>query len=1056
MANPSSSDPAADDQSRGELNRRALFAAGGHVAVAGGALVAAAPAASSAPASEAEDVEEQEHERAVTVRQGTNISAAMSPDGQWVAIDLCTALWVLPARGGRAHRITGDLQDASRPRFSPDGSELVFQSYLDGNFHVWVVDRDGSDPRQLTGGPHDHREPCISPDGRRIAFSSDRGGGYGIWLLDRHTSEIAPLADSEQDEAEPSWSPDGRRVVFTVDEKAVDEVGSDGARRRVVEPAEGTQVFAPSISPDGVLAYARTHGPDADLVVGGAAVTRGEDVFPFGAQWLDDRRVLYTADGAIRLREPEGGRCWDVPFTAELEYRPHRDRPPARDHDAAGPHPVRGIAGPVASPDGTQVAFRALGALWVLPAGGRARKVVEDGFFNSDPDWFPDGRSLVYSSDRGGTPALWRHDLESGQRTRLTQLPGAQVTPRCSPDGAFVAYQDEDGATWVLDLRGGTTRQVLPALFQPGRPSWSRDGRTLALAAVKPFSKRFREGTSQVLTVDLVNGATQYTEPAPFASLSTRGDDGPVFSPDGRHLAFVVESQLHVVEVDERGAFRGRPRRLTEEVTDAPSWCGSDALLYLNNGRLRKVPLRGGGPSTVEVGLTWARSRPRGRLVLRAGALWDGESDGLRRDVDITIEGDRVVDVGVRDEQRDDPVVDAAGLTVMPGLIDAHNHWHMRGRFWGARQGRLWLSYGITAVRSPADPAYQMLETREGIESGAVLGPRYLATGEAIDGSRIYYNCMRPTRDAEGLRRELERASELDYDLVKTYVRLPTWAQLVAARSADRPLTSHYLYPAVHLGVDGMEHTGSTNRLGYSQTVSKLGRAYEDAVQLFAKSGMSITPTLFNAKALFADDRSLVEDRRTRVLYPEWEYRRLLDKAEAAGATTPSAERTRRALASNVDMVLRIHRAGGFLIAGTDSPLDDVAVSLHQNLRAMVRHGFAPHEALLTATRNPARWLGFPLRLGPVRPGRWADLVAVRGDPLRDVRAAADVRKVVAGGAVHEVDELLEPFAGRARGMEPANSGREPVNRTSEPAASADPGRFWWHGEPEWSLRLCC
>ena len=570
---------------------------------------------------------------------------------------------------------------------------------------------------------------------------------------------------------------------------------------------------------------------------------------------------------------------------------------------------------------------------------------------------------------------------------------------------------------------------------------------------MKPFSKRFREGTSQVLTVDLVSGETRYAEPAPFASLSTRGDDGPVFSPDGGHLAFVVESQLHVVEVDERGGFRNRPRRLTEEVTDSPSWCGSSALLYLNNGRLRKIALAGGRPSTVEMGLTWTRSRPRGRLVLRAGALWDGESEHLRREVDITIEGDRVVDVDDRDEARADPVVDATGLTVMPGLIDAHNHWHMRGRYWGARQGRLWLSYGITTVRSPADPVYQMLETREGIDSGAVLGPRYLATGEAVDGSRIYYNCMRPTRDGEGVRRELERASELDYDLVKTYVRLPESAQLTAARSANRPLTSHYLYPAVHLGMDGMEHTGSTNRLGYSQTVSKLGRSYEDAVELFAKSGMSITPTLFNAKALLAEDRSLVEDRRTRALYPEWEYRRLLEKAAAAGESTPSAERTRRALAANVDMILRIHRGGGFLIAGTDSPLDDVAVSLHQNLRAMVQHGFTPYEALVTATRNPARWLGFPRRLGPIRPGRWADLVVVGGDPLRDVRAAADVRTVVANGVVHEVDELLAPFAGTARGVA---RGAARADRESEPAASADPGRFWWHGEPEWALHLCC
>src|SRR5439155_2926834 len=162
-------------------------------------------------------------------------------------------------------------------------------------------------------------------------------------------------------------------------------------------------------------------------------------------------------------------------------------------------------------------------------------------------------------------------------------------------------------------------------------------------------------------------------------------------------------------------------------------------------------------------------------------------------------------------------------------------------------------------------------------------------------------------------------------------------------------------YPAEHLGMDGMEHTGATNRLGYSHTVSRLGRAYEDAVRLFVASGMSVTPTLFNSAAMYADDRSLVEDRRTRVLYPSWEYQRLVQKAD--DARLPAGEAVRALLAANVDMVLRIHRGGGFVIAGTDAPLDNPAVSLHTNLRAMVRYGFTPHEALTTATANPARWL---------------------------------------------------------------------------------------------------
>jgi hypothetical protein len=338
------------------------------------------------------------------------------------------------------------------------------------------------------------------------------------------------------------------------------------------------------------------------------------------------------------------------------------------------------------------------------------------------------------------------------------------------------------------------------------------------------------------------------------------------------------------------------------------------------------------------------------------------------------------------------------------------------------------------------------VETRESLDSGARMGPRYFATGEAIDGSRIFYNFMRTTRGLEQLRLELDRATGLDYDLIKTYVRLPVAAQarvVEAAHRAGLKLSSHYLYPAAAVGMDGMEHTGATNRLGYSHTVSRLGRAYGDVVTLFTTSGMSVTPTLFNSSVLYADDRSLVDDQRTRVLYPSWEYKLLLTKAD--DATKPPAAATRELLRGNVDMILRIHRSGGLVISGTDSPLDNPAISLHTNLRAMVRHGFTPYEALVTATRNPARWLGMERRIGVVAPGAHADLSFVEGDPLADIRAAAAVRRVMIAGGLHTVDELLAPFT---------TPTAAPAMVSTAPASRHD-HETWWH-QPEWALPVCC
>ncbi|TDW23343.1 DPP IV N-terminal domain-containing protein [Kribbella kalugense] len=1024
--------------------RRALQLSGG-VAAAGAVQL---PAHAGLPAGGSQ----------ASLAEGTNFMVSVSPDGKWLAFDLVTAIWVTPAAGGTSRRLTDDLQDATRPRWSPDGQSIVFQSYRDGNFHLWTIRPDGSGLRQLTTGRYDHREPYVSPDRRSIVFSSDRGGNgsYGVHRLDLVSGAIVALTDDASDEAEPAVSADGTKVAFTVDASSIVELDlTTGARTTLVAAQTGISLFGPSYSVGGKLAYVRLTGPSCDLIVDNQQVTTGKDVFALPPSWASATDLFYSADGTVHRYQVGGGDAV-VPFAATVPVTSKRPRPKVPDLESTAKRPVRGIAGPTVSPDGKWLAFRALNALWLASTDGKGkpRKLVADGYFNSDPDFSPDGKKLLYASDRDGTADLWLHDLATGADTKLSGLPGAQTAPRFAPDGQRIAYQDQDGIAWVLDLASGQVRQLTPTLFQPGRVSWSHDGGTLVLAAVKPFSKRFREGTSQLLYVDVATAALEYVEPMPFRSLATRGDDGPVFSPDGTHLAFVVESLLYVAPVDNRGRFTGEPRAITSEVTDSPVWQDDRTLLYLSNGKLRRTTINGSQPETIRIDLEYRRATVRQHVTIHAGALWDGRATTLLRNVDVVLDGSKIAAVRPHHGRAD---VDASKLTVMPGLVDAHNHWHLRGRAWGARQGNLWLAYGITTTRSPGDPAYQMQETREALANGTLRGPRYFATGEAIDGSRVYYNFMRPTLSVRQLGLELDRVEGLAYDLVKTYVRLPIEYQrrvIAAVHRLGLQLSSHYLYPAEHLGMDGMEHTGATNRLGYSHTVSRLGRAYADVVTLFTRAGLSVTPTLFNSTMAHVDDPSLLTDRRTTTLYPFWEYDFLM--AEVNTAKGPAGVTTRELLRGNVDMVLRIHRGGGLVISGTDTPLDNMAVSLHANLRSMVAGGFTPYEALTTATHNPAKWLNLEDKIGVVKPGAQADLSFVTGDPLADIRAAAAVDRVMIAGRLHTVDDLLKPFAASNQ-VEPAvHTANAPQPLTRDQAhAHAHDADYWWH-EPEWLHRACC
>ncbi|WIM98677.1 amidohydrolase family protein [Actinoplanes oblitus] len=1019
------------------VSRRELLAGVAGATVLGPALAGAASAAT----------------RRTGLRQGTDLAVRQSPDGRRIAMDLAGVLWVLPAPGGPARRLTGDLFDVAQPDWAPDGESIAVQSYRTGSFDLWLIRPDGSGLRRLTTGPFDHREPRFAPDGRRLAFSSDRDGSYGIHLLELASGAITAVpGGTPAEEYEPAWSPDGARIAFVVAGTRIDVVEvATGARTTRVTVPTGQVLHGPEWTPDGSgLVYQVTLDGRSELWRDGRPEITGEEVFPFRVSFGPEGDFVYAADGALRRRALGAATRSEIGFSAPVTLRTPEYRKRTRDFESVRPRPVLGIGSPVLSPDGRSVAFRALNDIWTMRIGQPPRPLTRDSWWKSDPAWSPDGRLLSYSTDRGGKLDIWLRDLATGADRQLTALPNAAaVSGSWSADGARLAFLDQTGALYTVEVATGTIRKLFTATFEPGRPSWSADGRTIALAAIVPYSARYREGLSKILLVDTATGAGRYVDPLPRRSLQTRGDDGPVWSPDGTRLAFVVASVLWVVDVHPDGTYAGTPRQLTHEVTDAPSWSGdSTRLLYLNNGRLRLIDAAGGRPRTVDLALSWANTAPRGRTVIRAGRYWDGVSRTLSRDADLVVEGHRIVEVGPHRDDRDGRLIDARDAVVTPGLIDMHHHREMQGYSYGARQGRLWLSLGITTTRSPGSPAYQMVEERESVQSGARIGPRYFATGEAVDGSRIFYNFMRPTFDAAQMALELERAGALDYDLMKSYVRLAPERQRQVIAWAHRHgvhATSHYHYPAFAFGGDGQEHVGATSRFGYSRTVTALGSAYSDVADIFIDSRATLTPTLFGAVTLLADDTGLVDDVRVRTLYPSWEYATLRGIAETARTTDQTVNR--RNLARQVAHVARVLRGGGRVITGTDSPISPNAVSTHLNLRAMVAYGMTPWEALSTATRIPADFLAEPL--GRIAPGRYADLAILGGDPLADIDQAANVRQVIAAGVPHTVDSLLAPFA-------VATPLRE---STVLPAVEhPDNAAFWWH-DPEYvehSRHACC
>jgi Tol biopolymer transport system component len=982
----------------------------------------------------------------VTVSEGTSMSVAVSPDGRTLAIDMQGSIWTLPAAGGAATRVTDLFNDARQPAWSPDGRWITFFGYRDGGYDIWAVAPDGSNQHKLTWGPFDDREPMWSHDGTRVAFSSDRGdplgSDYNIWMLDARSGALRQLTKDPADDYMPSWSPDDKEIAFASTREGGQSVWAvsvaDG-RERKVSSAEG-RVDAPSWGPAGQIVYHVTAAGQSRYEVDGKPLTAGENVFAFRASFVPgaaSTEFFYVSDGKIRKRSAIGGSVQTISFTATMLVTraqtayPHRKR----DFTTTTPRQVLGVVRPVISPDGSQIAFAAVGDIYVMPVGGKPVNVTKDAALDTDPAWSPDGSQLVYSSDKDSEHLqLWIRDMKSGrsrQATHLTTQPQGAVW---SPDGKRIAFFNVDGM-WrvaqmsVLDVASGTVTKVHDTLAQPGSPTWSPDGKRLAFAEVAPYTRRFREGTNQVLTIGADSGAAntdRWFAPVPNLSIDSRGGCGPVWSPDGTKMAAIYEGVLAVWPVSAAGEPLGPPRHITTESAHAPSWAGdSRHILYQSLDKLRIVDIETGDRRTVPLDLKYAPAIPTGRIVVHAGKLLDMKSPTERSNVDIVIDGNKITSVVPHGDASTAgaQAVDASNLTVMPGLVEFHSHLQPD---LGESQGRAWLAFGVTTVRSPGNTPYEAVEEREANEAGVRPGPRVYGTGYLMEWQRVYYKMGIAISTVSQFEMELQRAKVLQHDLIKSYVRLPDLQQkrmVEFAHSIGIPVATHEIYPASFVGVDNTEHTAATSRRGYSPKMATLNQSYDDVIQLFGKSGRIFCPMISGGgtRKIFEDEPSLKSDPRFK-LYPDWIQQQVQNEGTpaggrggrggAAGGPGGGGDPT----GGSGKMVLNVMRAGGLVVAGTDTPN---AINLHGEITAYAMAGMSHFDAIKAATVNPAQALG--LDAGTIEAGKLADIIMVEGDPLASLANLHKVKRVIANGRVFDASQLLSPApASKTTASQPA------------------------------------
>ncbi len=402
-------------------------------------------------------------------------------------------------------------------------------------------------------------------------------------------------------------------------------------------------------------------------------------------------------------------------------------------------------------------------------------------------------------------------------------------------------------------------------------------------------------------------------------------------------------------------------------------------------------------------------------MVLKGKRLVDGKGGEVPEDACVLLQGSRIQAVGKAGEMHlpgSAEVIDLPNSTLMPGLMDIHLHTSAYNiltfknprvahfettpqlqMLYALFHAQMCFEMGFTTLRNhPWVTAYggantaELVAIRDAIQSGIFAGPRLLVGGHAIitnshlDLLHPGMGLRQPGLTADGpweLRRLVRSQLRLGCDYIKTCasggggtekeepdIRNMTQEELDAivdeAHGFHKRCACHCFTPtaqrmAVKAGVDTIEHCVFTD---------------DEAIAMMKGEGKIIVPTLAHRS-----DRA-IEVRRK------------------AGSSEFVLDKMKKIQPWSRETFQRFHRAGIKIALGTDTQIDpEMGTSAHE-MEIYVEYGMSPMEAIQTATRNAAEALGLDREIGTLEAGKMADIVAVEGDPLKDIRVLQDRSKI--------------------------------------------------------------